>query len=272
MANALVDRAAALTAVAAAGPRAATLLRSVTRPDAPAVGDWSVTDVAAHLSHGIDAIVAVARGAGGILEDVWALAGLTRALVAGEDERDLGRLADRIEASVATLLDAVRRLGPDDDREWMVQGVTFHVTSLLCHALNELCVHGRDIALADGRRWTIPRSEANLIVNGFLVPALGGLGRQMVHPENARGVKASYDVKVRGGGRAQWRFHDGDLTITPGPPPGPVDCHLSVDPEAFLLVAWGRLRQNGPIARGQLFAWGRKPWLGLKLRRLVRNP
>jgi hypothetical protein len=78
-------------------------------------------------------------------------------------------------------------------------------------------------------------------------------------------------VRLRGGGRAVLRFDDGDLTVEPEPA-GPVDCHLSVDPEAFMLVGWGRITQGPAILKGQLFAWGRKPWLGLKLRSLLRNP
>jgi len=255
-----------------AAARVGALLRSVTHPDVPALGTWSVTDVAVHLSHGLDAITAMARGAGGILDDVWALAGLSAALVEGEDERELARLADRIEASAAALLATVAAAGHDDTRAWMVQGITFTLSSLLCHALNELCVHGRDIALADGQHWAIARPDAALIVDGFLVPSLGGLGRAMVDQDRARGVRAAYDIRVRGGGRAVWRFSDGDFSIIPGPPTGPVDCHLSVDPEAFLLVAWGRLGQGGPIAKGQLLAWGRKPWLSLKLRSMLKNP
>jgi hypothetical protein len=67
------------------------------------------------------------------------------------------------------------------------------------------------------------------------------------------------------------RFDDGELSIDATSPRRP-DCHLSVDPGAFLLVAWGRLEQAPAIARGQLLAWGRRPWLGLKLRQLLRHP
>jgi len=37
-------------------------------------------------------------------------------------------------------------------------------------------------------------------------------------------------------------------------------------------VSWGRVSQWPAIGRGQLLAWGRRPWLGLKLRALLRNP
>lgn len=265
-----VDTAAARSAVAAAGDRVSSLLRSIDKPTAPALGEWDLTDVAVHVSHAIEAVTALARGGGPLLGGIGELEGLTRVLVRGESERDLRVIADRIQASVAGFLDATAAAGPET-REWLVPGTRMPMSSLLCHVLNELVVHGRDMALADGKPWPIKRSQAGLVVSGFLVPALANLGGAMVDQKAAAGVHATFDVRVRGGGRAAFSFHDGDLTIEPEPS-GPVDCRLSVDPAAFLLVAWGRKSQWGPIARGQLLAWGRRPWLGLKLRALMLNP
>ena len=132
-------------------------------------------------------------------------------------------------------------------------------------------MHGRDIALAEGLRWPIPRSDAVLVVCGFLFPSLAGLGRSMVNEETAADARVSYEIHVRGGCRTVFRLDKGDLSVEP-PGAGPVDCHLSVDPAAFLLVAWGRISQWRAIPRGQLLAWGRRPWLGLKLRSYLKNP
>ena len=57
-----VDWAAARQAVAEAGPRLTAMLRSITRPDAPALGSWDVTGLATHLSHGMDTITAMSKG------------------------------------------------------------------------------------------------------------------------------------------------------------------------------------------------------------------
>jgi len=121
-------------------------------------------------------------------------------------------------------------------------------------------------------QWPVSRFDAALILDGFLFPVLGSLGRVMVDQDEAAGVRATYDVRVRGGGRVTVRFHDGDMTLTKGDTGGPVDCHLSVDPTAFLLVAWDRVGQWRAIACGQLLAWGRRPWLGLRFRRMLKNP
>ena len=51
-----------------------------------------------------------------------------------------------------------------------------------------------------------------------------------------------------------------------------VDCHVSADPVALLLVAYGRRSQWVPILTGRLVAGGRKPWLGVRLVRYLVAP
>ena len=60
---------------------------------------------------------------------------------------------------------------------------------------------------------------------------------------------------------------DGQLTV--GSDGAPVDCHVSADPVALLLIADGRPGQWIPIMTGELVAWGRKPWLGSRLVRYL---
>ncbi|MCA1692540.1 MAG: hypothetical protein ABR540_11960 [Acidimicrobiales bacterium] len=266
-----VDAAAARAAVVAMVAPVTSMLRNVTRPNAPALGEWDLTEVAVHLSHSLDAISGVAKGGGSILKDIWDLPKLSGALVGGEAERDLGKLADRIEATVAEFIPLVGAADEGVAHAWLIGGIQFPVSTLVCQALNELVVHGYDIAQAEGAPWPIDRAHATLILLGFVFPALNSLGGAMVEQEAAGDTRAILEVRLRGGGRAYFHFDRGDFAITDGPG-GRVDCHLSVDPVAFMLVAWGRTSQWPAIARGQLLAWGRRPWLGLKLRGMLRNP
>ena len=265
-----VDWPAARQAVAAAGPRLTSLLRTARHPDAPAVGGWDVTGVATHVSHAVDTIWAMTKGGGDLIDDIWGLSTLTNVLVEGEGRRPLPELADRIDASVAGFLDAMEAAADDGGHSWLVHGTELTLPQLTCHMLNELTVHGRDVALAEGVPWPIQRTAAVLIVEGFLFPSLHNVGSSMIVPE-AAGVRARMQIHVRGGGTACLNFDHGELTVEPTPL-GPVDCHLSVDAAAFLLVAWGRTSQWRPILRGRLLAWGRKPWLGLRMRGWLRNP
>jgi hypothetical protein len=266
-----VDPVEARRAIAAMGARVSALVRCINHPEAPALGEWDTTDVAVHLSHGIDIITSLARGTSPMSDDLWDLMKLMPMLVTGETERDLGAIATRIDASVAALLSVLRDTPGDPSRQWVVGGVDFPLSTIACHALNELVVHGGDLARADGAPWLVERHHATLVLRGFMFPVLGALGRAMVEQKAAAGVKATYHVTLRGGGEAYLRFDDGDLAVSDDPL-GPVDCHLSVDPAAFLAVAWARTTQWPPILKGKLFAYGRKPWLGLKLRSLLRNP
>lgn len=93
----------------------------------------------------------------------------------------------------------------------------------------------------------------------------------VVNPETARGHTASYEVRARGGPRFVVRFRDGIAAVEPAGGQA-VDCRLSADPVDLMLVVYGRIGQWGPIARGRLRAWGRKPWLGLTFKSLFVNP
>jgi len=104
-----------------------------------------------------------------------------------------------------------------------------------------------------------------------MIPVLRSLDpRALVDEAEAAGLRAIYDVRLRGGARLDFVFDDGALHIEP-PAGRRVDCHLSVDPAAMLLVGWGRRSQWPAIAKGQFVAWGRKPWLGPRFASLIRN-
>jgi len=266
-----VDPVEARGAVAAMGARVSALVRCINHPDAPALGIWSATEVAVHLSHTVDLVTTMVRGSMAMSDDVWEFGNLTSMMVTGESERDLGAIATRIDASVASLLTLLRDAEGDPSRPWVIGGVDFPISTLACHSLNELVVHGGDIARADGSPWPVERSYAALVLRGFLFPVLGRLGRAMVDQERAAGVVATYHVRLRGGGGAYLRFDHGELAVS-DTPPGPVDCTLLVDPMAFLMVAWGRTGQWPPILKGKLVAYGPKPWLGLELRSMLKNP
>ncbi|MGH8901779.1 MAG: maleylpyruvate isomerase N-terminal domain-containing protein [Egibacteraceae bacterium] len=261
-------------------PRLTALMRSVRDPAAPALGVWNVAEVATHLTQAWDVVPRLAArepnplgGQFHPLGHIMDLAGGTIAAVAQEPERDLQVLADRIEASAAEFLRACVTARADDHSPWLVEGIKVTRATFVCHLLNESVVHGYDIARPEGRPWAIERAHATLIVLGFLFPVLQALDpRAMVDQRKAAGLRACFEVRVRGSTqRVYLVFDDGALTVDTHRPARRIDCHLSVDPTAFLLVAWGRTSQWGPIAKGQLTAWGRKPWLGFQFRSLLRN-
>ncbi len=92
-----------------------------------------------------------------------------------------------------------------------------------------------------------------------------------VNPATAGEVEATFEVRIRRGSRFLIQVHHGTAQVERFRS-HPVDCRISAEPVAFLLLIYGRISLWRPIIRGKLLAWGRKPWLALKLNSLFYNP
>jgi hypothetical protein len=266
-----VDPVAAREALASVVPRLAELIRSIRNPAAHAVGEWSAADVAVHLSHAWQVLPALAgRERDSLIGDVGELADLTTSLVQGEAERDLEAIAARVEASAAAFL--ATPIGDEGTRPWLVQGTALPAAAFTCHLLNESLIHGYDIAHAEGRRWRIEPEHAAMAMLGFVFLAMSSLDpRSLVDQRNAAGVRACFDIRVRRHGSVYLVLDDGAATIE-APSDRRVDCHISADPATFFLLIWSRTTQLPGALTGRLTVWGRRPWLGPRLPKLLRNP
>lgn len=251
------------------------LVRSIRDPDAPALGSWSVAQLATHLSHGLSTLVPrlAAGEAAPPLDSLWHLSRSTQDWVTADVERDPQVLADRIEAGVAGFLALVPEGTPDRLCEWVVTGSEMPLSTFTCHLLNEALVHGWDLARAVGRPWPLERPYAVMAIMGFIIPVLQRhAGPEAVDQAAAGDLRAVYDVRLKGGGgRAYFVLDAGTLSVEL-PSDRRVDCHILADPATMLLIAWGRKSQWPAIATGRLLAYGRKPWLGPRLRTAVRTP
>lgn len=282
-----VDWERAQDALRAEVSRVTALLRSVRHPTARAVGEWNLVEVALHLSQAWIAVPALARGdlcriyevlpnlagtAGeSLLADLWDLGPIAMDAVRADPERNPAVLADRIEARAKEFFDECSGRAPEELRPWLVEGTSVPLSTLTCHLLNETVMHGSDIARADRRQWPIDPAQARMVLLGFLAPVLAVLDpHTMVVPAKAAGLEATYDVRLRGGGAFHLVFTDGGVRVEE-PSSRPVDCHVLADPVSLLQVMWGRQSQWSAIATGKLLAWGRRPWLGPKLRTVMRN-
>jgi hypothetical protein len=276
------DLANAQAALEEVTPRLLQMLRSVQRPDAIAVGEWTVADVAAHLSHLSAGELIVAQSVGlppadgmpDLGNDIIAAATRFNAIsLGGDSERDLSVLADRIEGHVTQFIETMGSANGGEPVTWL-GGVVLPSSAPACHLLEELLVHGFDIARAEQRPWPIAAQHAGLGF-GFVIDLIRfcnpDMRRAFVHQDAAAGRHLCYDFGMRGARRDYFVFEDGLLTIE-DPSSRRVDCHISADPVAALLVGMGRIDPIKPALSGKMTAWGRKPWLAFKLNSLLKNP
>ncbi|WP_282694591.1 maleylpyruvate isomerase family mycothiol-dependent enzyme [Streptomyces sp. CC208A] len=241
---------------------------------------WSVGDVGAHL-----AAVYLAYGAAVTGDEVidWdavpvgreatfgervtAVNALSLGLVAGQERKRLGALlAERGESFLR--VSAGLAPGTPVPMPWYGPGRSVPLAAATGLMLSETLVHGLDIARGTRRPWTISPEDASLVIGQALVTVMP----LALDTEKAKGVRIAFDLVVEGGPRLAVVVEDGAATVTRDAGPRPYDCRITAAPSAFLLVAFGRMPLWKAVALGRMWAGGRKPWLGMRLNKLISAP
>jgi uncharacterized protein (TIGR03083 family) len=273
-----LDRVAARAAISAAAARFIALLRETDDIERPAAAtDWTVAETATHVSIVLTAFsAAIAGEPQALTPDQYLeanfpirLAAANAATIAMVDHTAAEPLAELITAGAQRFLELVAAVDPNMqcDTPWYGPGRTRTPDCLTALALEELTVHGHDIATGTGRAWPISAEDAKLIV-GTVCPEMSPL---VVRPEAARGAPVAYEIRLRGNGpRYVIRVANGTAEVRAAG--GPVDCVISADPVTYLLVSFGRMPLGRAMVRGGLLPWGRRPWLGLRMKGMFFNP
>lgn len=248
--------------VAEVAPALVRLVRE-TEPVEAVLGHWGTGEIAAHISH-------VIRYDGDSLDGIplppaelrpAAVAMVTDSELAADPERDPVALAERIEKQLADLLSRMET--PVIETVTWLGGVSLPASAVMCHLLEELLVHGFDLATAGRRPWPIAPSHATLAIVGAAAPIITAAGpTAFVNRRHAAGFRARFDIRLRGQDRFVVVFEDG-MTIRVGPDADdgqPVDAHVSADPAAMLLLMLNRVQPVRQVVRGKVVVWGRRPW------------
>lgn len=236
-----------------AGREMSALMRQITDPSRPAIGIWTIGETACHVAGSGDYFLGAARGDREPERLGEVAAGNAQAL-AEDPERDPRRLADRYSQGIRDLAGYAGTVTGDP----LVQpfaGVQVPLSTVLALELGETLVHGFDIARAAGLPWRIGTLHAIVTHEGYLPLLPFTLNQQ-----RAAGLRLRVELRVRGMARQVITIQNGELRT--GVPSGqPADFHLSADPVIYLLLTWHRISPWLPMLRGQLAAWGRRPWL-----------
>jgi uncharacterized protein (TIGR03083 family) len=246
--------------------RIGALLRTAPDGNATVKGlEWTVSDLGAHLVTEAQRFARFGEGRSQPLGDVAAI---------NDDElRAVGERDPAVQAGLfldahAGFMQLAKSHGGNDPFMWF--DVPMEWADAGCVYLGELNVHAIDLARTFGGDTRIAKEDAVNIAYGLL-PVLP----RFVDQEKARGFNGTFKLALRGAIPLLLEFYEGALSIVParrGADDKRADCTITADPEAFLLVGYGRSSQWRPILRGKLRASGRKPWLGLKFASLLLNP
>ncbi|HWE69144.1 MAG TPA: maleylpyruvate isomerase N-terminal domain-containing protein [Acidimicrobiales bacterium] len=263
------------TALQDAALRAAAMLLTVPDHGVPVPGlDWTVTETAAHLvaeiedyadflTGDLDPRIGLALSAPDSTPTELSAASNRRQLEASAG-LDLAELADRL-VPAAEAFGAAASRRSDDEPVLASNGLFTTVPAMTTALLGEVLVHGFDIARAARLDWTIDPHDALAVLDGIMTMVPEYVDRQA-----SAGIHVTYELRFRKGPRYRLSIDDGAAEVSG--PGGKVDCWISADPVAFLLVGYGRIGQWGQILRGRMLAGGAKPWLGFKFGELLTGP
>ncbi len=131
-------------------------------------------------------------------------------------------------------------------------------------ALVELLIHGLDLARSTGKAWHIAAEDAVLAIAGPIALMPVAANRQ-----RAKRVRGTVHTRLRGDGC--YAVHMSEGNVRTHACSGRADLYVSADPVALLLTGYGRISPFAAALTGKIFAWGRKPWLGLAFAWMFRT-
>lgn len=258
----------ARTTLRATAARTAGLVETLPDTGVPIPGSgWTVREVGVHL---VTCGVRYAGMAQGEPLGYSSLAPeecarMNDQLIADIPESDPVKLAALMQEGTERLLAASAPCNDESELVWHCQ-TRITVAHLVAICTAEHLIHGYDIATATGRPWPIRPEDAALALFGY------GVGYGLcLNPAATAGHTAGYGLELRTGERFTVRFVDGEYRLEP-PDSGPVDCTITADPAAFLLIGAGRMNQWAAIALGVLEVGGNRPDLALQFNDLFLFP
>lgn len=253
----------------------AALLRGARGTAVPVPGsEWTLGEAAAHLALANALMADLAAGRERPYGDgtPQSLAGANERSLADFTERRAEPLAAMITEQAEAFLDAMARPaaeraggGTDEGTPTTPLGPMSRDV-LASYLLTHMLGHGYDLARALGRPHMIDRARV-----GLCMPFMRAVMPRVADASATAGLTARYTIRLRGGETFGVSLADGTVRVTAGPPDGS-DCTILIEPTAFLLVALGRRDPWRAIARGQIVAWGRRPWLAPRFPALFRAP
>lgn len=272
---------ASRSALQEVGGRFADLVSS-TPPATMATAHWSVADTAAHVAVVASFYAHLARPEatphpfGAFIDRLEqtttaTVADLNERALREHPERDPQELAARLRADIATFLAATEGDHPPQPLPWL-GGSQVPLAGLAAHLLNELLIHGWDIARATRSQWEIPPAYAAMFFELFMVGMISsGYGR-LLDDNKPPPPDRRTAVEFRSPHTSPVTLALDNGLVVVEEPRADNDVRVRFDPPTMNLMLFGRLSRARAALTGKVVAWGRRPWLLPDFLRTMRLP
>jgi len=267
-------------AVPVAGARFADLVAGVPDARAKALGEWSIAETASHVGMIALMYTTMIRGDG----DSLPLPGLAEPMNAASvdtisrmnalalelyPERDPVRLAERLRADIAEVLQVSADLDPEKP-VWWLGGSRVPVAGVLAHLVNELLIHGLDIARATRRPWPIPAAYEALFLDLFLFGMVRNDMGSLLDDAMPSPRRIAVEFRSDHTRPTVLALQHGELRAEE--PDGTADVRLRFDPAVLVPMMFGRITKSRAVLSGKVRIGGPRPWLLPAFLRTVRMP
>jgi uncharacterized protein (TIGR03083 family) len=257
------------------------LVASVPDPAARASAKWSVADVTAHVTTiGVlnTMLLRVAQPPfhmPGLTEAIAATTvdtvhGLNDQVMSHFLERDVTRLLDTLRHHVDLMLTASRDRDPGETFSWLGEARPT-LAGMFAHMVNELLIHGNDIARAVKVPWAMPAQDAALFFDLFYVGLANGQKGRLLDGSK-RPLQRRIAVEFRSGYTIPVTIVvcHGQVTAEPAGPGA--DAWVRFDPATLNMMMFGRISKLQAVLTRKIIIGGRRPWLMPAFLRTVRLP
>lgn len=243
-----------------------------------ATADWSVADTVAHVGTIAAMYTGIVRFAEPVIPAVEAqvlatsvdtVAELNARTLALRPERDPAVLVERLRTDIDDVLAATETADPAAAVAWLGDS-RVPICGVLAHLVNELHIHGRDIARATRAPWHVPAADAALFFEVFFVELLRrDVGHLLDNDEPPSDRRIAVEFRSPHTTPVTVVLHQGRVTVEQ---PGDADVRIFFDPPALNLMMFHRISKARAALTGKVRVWGRRPWLLPAFLRTVRCP
>ncbi|MGI5186194.1 maleylpyruvate isomerase N-terminal domain-containing protein [Dactylosporangium sp. CA-152071] len=271
----------ARAAVLDTGRRFDSLVGSAPDPAAMATAEWSIADSAAHvlsiaalclLLLDPDAPPPPVPGLRELLSatNVDTVADTNSHVMRHLTERDIGVVRRDMQASIERILLVTREADPASTVTWLGDAQVT-VAGVLAHLVNEMLVHGWDIARTAGLPWPMPDADAGLFFDLFLVDMIRNSYGALLNAA-VRMPRHRIAVQFRSAHTttAILELHQARVKVVAAD--DPYDVSLTFRPARFNLMLFGRISALRAAAGRDVVVGGPRPWRLRAFLRVVHMP